>query len=147
MTNGHLNPESNGSRQPTHRAGVSGYHTNTNRDSQLTPYGGSQVPPRDHKIPPISQTRRRPVKNVVGTDTGLGDFEINVCYSAGYSAKWVSGASIAANEREMASDLSRREASIVRTVLRLQTNGPTNRRGAAVFHSGDGWWEQLQSHN
>jgi len=48
---------------------------------------------------------------VVGTDTGLEDVDTSGCYFAGYAASWVSGASIAANDREMASDLSRREAS------------------------------------
>jgi len=56
----------------------------------------------------MSQKRRRHVENVVGTDTGLEDVGTNVCCSAGYAAKWVSGASSVANEREMASDLSRR---------------------------------------
>jgi len=49
----------------------------------------------------MSQKRRRHVENVVGTDTGLEDVGTNVCCSAGYAAKWVSGAS-------PASDLSRR---------------------------------------
>jgi len=61
----------------------------------------------------ISQTRRRPVGNVVGTDTGL----------EGVETRWVSGAFIASKDREMASDLSRREASGDRTMLPLQTNG------------------------
>jgi len=54
---------------------------------------------------------------------------------AGYAARWVSGASIAANDREMASDLSRRVASGDRTMP------------AAVVRRCDDWWEQLQSHN
>jgi len=56
-------------------------------------------------MPPISQTRRRPVGNAVGTDTGLEDVETSGYYFAGYAARWVSGASIAANDRKMASDL------------------------------------------
>jgi len=59
----------------------------------------------------------------------------------------VSGASIAANDREMASDFSRREASGDRTMPPLQTNGQANRGGAAIVLSCDDWWEQLQSHN
>jgi len=62
-------------------------------------------------MPPILQTHRRPVGSAVGTDTGLEDVETSGCYFAGYVARWVSGASILANDREMASDLSRREAS------------------------------------
>jgi len=74
----------------------------------------------------MSQTRRRYVENVVGTDTGLEDVGTNVGRSAGYAAKWVSEASSATNEREMASDLIRREASGGRTMLPLQTNWQTN---------------------
>jgi len=33
------------------------------------------------------------------------------------------------------------------TMPTLQTNGQANRGGAAVVHSCDDWWEQLQSHN
>jgi len=98
-------------------------------------------------MPPISQTRRRPVGNVGGTDTGLEAVETNGCYSAGYVARWVSGASIAASDREMASDLSRREANGYRTMIPLKTNGQANRGEAAVVRSCDDWWEQLQSHN
>jgi len=54
------------------------------------------------------------------------------CYSPGYAARWVSGASIASNDREMASDHSRREASGDRTTLPLQTNGQANQGGAAL---------------
>jgi len=32
-------------------------------------------------------------------------------------------------------------------MLPLQTNWQAKRIGAAVVHSGDDWWEQLQSHN
>jgi len=70
-------------------------------------------------MPPISQTRSRPVENAVGTDTGLEDVESSGCYFAGYAARWVSGASIAANDQEMASGLSRKEASGDRTMLSL----------------------------
>jgi len=89
---------------------------------------------------PISQTRRRPVGNVVETDTGLEGVKTNGCYSAGYAARWVSRASFAANDREMASNLSRREASGDRTMIPLQTNGQANRGGAAVVLSCDDWW-------
>jgi len=44
---------------------------------------------------------------------GSGNWDtvgINVCYSAEYVAKWVLGALSAANEREMASEPSRRKA-------------------------------------
>jgi len=58
----------------------------------------------------------RPVENVVGTDTVLEDVEPDVCYSAGYAARWVLVASSAANDR------SRRETSGGRTALSLQTN-------------------------
>jgi len=85
-------------------------------------------------MPPISQTPRRPVENVVGSDTGLEGVETNGCYSA---------ASIAANDREMVSDLSRKEASGDRTMLPLQTIGQANRGEEAVVRSCDDWWEQL----
>jgi len=83
----------------------------------------------------------------VGTGTWLEGIETNGCYSAGYPARWVSGASIAANDREMASDLNRKKASGDRKMIPLQTNGQANRGGAAVVRSCDDWWEQLQSHN
>jgi len=98
-------------------------------------------------MPPISNSRRRPIGNVGGTDSGLEADETNGCYPAGYAARWVSEASIAASDREMASNLSRREASGDRTMLPLQTNGQANRKGAAVVRSCDDWWKQLQSHN
>jgi len=77
----------------------------------------------------MSQTRRRHIKNVVGTDPVLKDVRSN------------------GNKREIASDLSRKEESGGRTVLPLQTNSQANRRGVAVVRSGDDWWEQLQGHN
>jgi len=58
--------------------------------------------------------------------------EIKVCYSAGYAATWVSRAPSAANERKIASALSRREASGGRTMLPIQTDWQANQRGAAV---------------
>jgi len=73
-------------------------------------------------MPPISQTRRRPQE-----DTGLEGVETKGCYSAGYAARWVSGASIDANDRKMACDVSRREESGDRTMIPLQTNGQANR--------------------
>jgi len=42
----------------------------SNRDSQTIHCGGRQATHRGHKMPPISQTRRKPVENVVGTDSG-----------------------------------------------------------------------------
>jgi len=53
----------------------------------------------------------------------------------------------AANEREMACDLSSREASGDRTMPPLQTNRQANRGEAAVVRSCDNWWEKLQSQN
>jgi len=135
MINGHHHTKPDCSRQPKDHVEANGHHPHSNKDSQTIHYGGRQATYRGHKMPPISQTRRRPVGNVVGTDTGLEGVETNGCYSAEYAARWVSGASIAANDREMASDLSRRVASGDRTMLPLQTNGQANRGGAAVVRS------------
>jgi len=134
---GHHHTKPDDSRQQTHPAEANGHHLHSNRDSQTIPCGGRQATHRGHKMPPISQNRRRPVGNAVGTDTGLEDVETSGCYFAKYAARWVSKVSIAANDREMASDLSRREASGDRTMPPLQTDGKANRGGAAVLRSCD----------
>jgi len=146
MTNGHHHTKPDGSRQQTHHARPMDTTPQQQRQPNNTLWRPSSNTQR-RQDPPISQTRRRPVENVVGMDTGLEGVETNGCYSAGYAARWVSGASIAANVREIASDLSRRWASEDRTMLPLPTNGQANRGGAAVVRSCDDWWEQLQSHN
>jgi len=69
MTNGHHHTESDGSRQQTHRAKANRHRPSSNRDSQTIPCGGRQATRRGHKMPPVSQTRRRPVENVVGSDS------------------------------------------------------------------------------
>jgi len=59
------------------------------------------------------------------------------------NVEYTSGAANAANRREMASDLSRREASGGREMLPLQTNGQADRGGAAVVPIGDDWWRHV----
>jgi len=80
ITNGHHHTKLDDSRQQTHHAEAIGHHPHRNRDSQTVPCGGRQATHRGHKMPPISQTRRRPVENAVGTDTGLEDVETSGCY-------------------------------------------------------------------
>jgi len=107
MTNGHHHTKPDDRRQQKLHAEANGHHPHSNRDSQTIPCGARQATHRGHKMPPISQTRRRPVGNSVGMDPGLEDVETSGCYFAGYATRWVPGASIAANDREMACDLSR----------------------------------------
>jgi len=106
MTNGHHHTKPDGSMQQKHHAEANGHHPHWNRDNQTIRCGDRHATRRGHKMPPLSQTRRRPVGNVLGSDTGLEGVETNGCYSAGYAARWVSGASIAANDREMANAIS-----------------------------------------
>jgi len=92
MTHGHHHTKPDDSRQQTHHAEAIGHNPHSNRDIQTIPCGGCQAKHRGHKMPPTSQTRRRPVENAVGTDTGLEDVESSGCYFAGYDTRWVSGA-------------------------------------------------------
>jgi len=86
---------------------------------------------------------------VGGTDSGLDGVETNGCYSAGYAARWVSEASIATNDREMASDLSRREASGDRTIYFSKLTGKLieeeQQLSAAVMIGGNSYKDKLDT--
>jgi len=89
MSNGHHHTKADDSRPHTHHAEANEHHPHSNRDSQTIPREGRQATHRDYKKPPISQSHRRPVGNVGGTDTRIEAVETNGCYFAGYAARWV----------------------------------------------------------
>jgi len=78
MTNGHHHTKSNGSSPPQQHEVV-----HSNRDSQIILCRGRQAPNRGH----ILHTRKRPVENAVGTDTGLED--VTQCYLSKLTGKLI----------------------------------------------------------